>query len=187
MSNLRQRKSESLRKGERKDMVPAQAETLLADALKGRLPEQPDIDGEFSSYGSAWLKKCAVLVGPLLLSVIAVFVLRMTGDRYPLRYAICSREGAVYISPEKTADCVIINKDVVEYYGNLDETRTRFGDLDSLGSLAVWPGKLSKKAGLKIFYTRQGRAVYPGTSPGHSVMLSCLTDEQALPMHTVIS
>lgn len=102
---------------------------------------------------------------PILLIVgIAVTTLSNLSLTKQERYAICSREGQVYITSEKSTECVVVHKDVIEFYGTIEETRTKFGDVDTLGSLAVWPGKASNNAGLKIYYTRPSWGVYPGAS-----------------------
>jgi hypothetical protein len=116
-------------------------------------------------------------LAPLILNVIfglaivglIVLILQAKLPKYPPRFGICTFDSAIYIDAHATAQCVVIGKDgTVEYTGTRDDTRDKYGDLDTLGKLGRWnlhiPGT-SASTGLKIYTIPTGQSVIPGRFP----------------------
>lgn len=145
------------------------------EAAAARAPGPPfglairqDRNGHYKAGmpSKTFVEKYGAALAPLILTAIALLMLTGLDSGVPIKYGICSREGRIYVSSTRTTECLVVHRDQIEFKGTLEETRTRYGDKDTFGSIAVWPGKVSKKAGLKIFYLRPNFVAYPGKLQG---------------------
>lgn len=96
----------------------------------------------------------------------------------PDHYGLCTFDESVYISADEApVQCVVVRSGHVVFHGTLDETRSQYGDRDTLGSIAraarqnLADASMSGVKAMKIYMLKRGYSVLPGLTDAHGHIL----------------
>ncbi|KAM0747777.1 hypothetical protein T439DRAFT_317218 [Meredithblackwellia eburnea MCA 4105] len=158
MSGLRQRK-----------MKP-EASSSSSTPSDGKSGQSAPVYSKDTAHGRPTLSRLRVLLvaAPLILAWYTIIVRRTSTQQLPATYAVCSKHGQIYSldSNGSKPECVVFDKGLIAAVGTVEEVRTEWGDVDTLGSVHKREG-----GSIKIYWLRGTQMMLPGLIDAHAHIL----------------
>ncbi|KAL5498212.1 hypothetical protein ACEPAH_2342 [Sanghuangporus vaninii] len=125
--------------------------------------------------GSGFANRRAPVILALLCAFGFYLLIQGRSSGLPRTYALCSKEGKIHTVDSKAprAECIVVHDSRIISVGSIEETRKRFGDVDTTGpvSSSIAPQLKMFKNGLKFYYIKPGHIIVPGLADAHAHLL----------------